>query len=177
MKKLLIVLLGIASISSYSQPVYQMSNMVVYDCEGILTDSDAGVPSGNYSHNESYIFTIQAPIVTPIIFSFSEFCTESSYDTLMIYDWKRSCKLKEKTNPFRNMLSPLDHLPDTNYWHYAMQLNIYRHILETKYGKTIVGMYLVGIHPDLTGFQQEKVPFLKVETDAVFAHRKSQLQS
>ena len=98
-------------------------------------------------------------------------------NTLMIYDWKRSCKLKEKTNPFRNMLSPLDHLPDTNYWHYAMQLNIYRHILETKYGKTIVGMYLVGIHPDLTGFQQEKVPFLKAETDAVFAHRKSQLQS
>ena len=97
-------------------------------------------------------------------------------DKLLIYDWKRSCKLNETSNPFRNMLSPLDHLPDTNYWHYAMQLNIYRHILETKYNKTIVGMYLVGIHPDLSGFQQKKVPLLKAETKAVFAHRKLQLQ-
>lgn len=98
-------------------------------------------------------------------------------NTLVIYDWKRSCKLNEKTNRFRNMLKPLNHLPDTNYWHYAMQLNIYRHILETKYGKTIVGMYLVGIHPDLDGFQQEKVPLLQTETQEIFALRKGLLTS
>ena len=98
-------------------------------------------------------------------------------DELLIYDWKRSCKLKTKTNPFQNMRPPLDHLPDTSYWHYAMQLNIYRHILETKYNKTIVGMYLVGIHPDLSGFQQEKVPFLKTETESIFEHRKTQLSA
>jgi len=96
-------------------------------------------------------------------------------DGLLIYDWKRSCKLREKTNRFQNMLHPIDHLPDTNYWHYVMQLNIYRHILETKYNKKILGMYLVGIHPDLSGFQQEKVPFLHTETEALFAERKKHL--
>ena len=93
---------------------------------------------------------------------------------LMIYDWKRSTKLSEKTNRYRTMHPPLDHLPDTNYWHYAMQLNIYRHILETKYGKTIEGMYLVGIHPELPEgmvYQEESVPFLRVETEGVFERR------
>ena len=74
------------------------------------------------------------------------------------------------------MLPPVEHLPDTNYWHYCMQLNIYRHILETKYNKKIIGLYLVGIHPDLKTFQQEKVPFLIQETIDVFSYRKQQLE-
>ena len=40
------------------------------------------------------------------------------------------------------MLEPLSHLPDTNYFHYALQLNIYRHILETEYDMRVDGMYL-----------------------------------
>lgn len=96
-------------------------------------------------------------------------------DTLYIYDWKRSAKLNQKDNRFQNMLTPLDHLPDTSYWHYCMQLNIYRHILETQYDKTIKGMYLVGMHPDMDGFQQEKVPLLEMETKNVFAARKAML--
>ena len=98
-------------------------------------------------------------------------------DTLLIYDWKRSAKLKDKTNRFQNMCTPLEHLPDTSYWHYCMQLNIYRHILETNYGKTIAGMYLVGMHPDMDKFQQEKVPLLKTEVEEVFALRKQVLDS
>lgn len=96
-------------------------------------------------------------------------------NTLLIYDWKRSPKLGQKTNRFQNMLPPLDHLPDTSYWHYCLQLNIYRHILETKYNKTIAGMYLVGMHPEMNGFQQEKVPLLQLETESVFAMRKKAL--
>ena len=72
---------------------------------------------------------------------------------------------------------PLDHLPDTSYWHYCMQLNIYRHILERNYGKTIVGMYLVGMHPDMEGFQQEKVPLMKTEVEEIFALRKQVVNS
>lgn len=98
-------------------------------------------------------------------------------NTLLIYDWKRSAKLSDKTNRFQNMLAPLDHLPDTSYWHYCMQLNIYRHILENKYNKSVAGMYLVGMHPDLKGFQHEKVPLLQAETEEVFAVRKKELDS
>lgn len=97
-------------------------------------------------------------------------------DTLVIYDWKRSAKLSQKTNRFQSMRVPLEHLPDTSYWHYCMQLNIYRHILETQYGKTIAGMYLVGMHPEMDGFQQEKVPLLQTETEEVFALRKEAVE-
>lgn len=98
-------------------------------------------------------------------------------DKLFIYDWKRSAKLSQKTNSFQRMRTPLEHLPDTSYWHYCMQLNIYRHILETQYGKTITGMYLVGMHPDMNGFQQEKVPLLQIETEEVFALRKQAVEN
>lgn len=86
MKQFALILLALFAFGSYAQPVYQMSNMVVYDCEGILTDSDAGNPTGNYTHNENYVFTIQAPIVAPINFAFTEFCTEDFFDELYIYD-------------------------------------------------------------------------------------------
>ena len=48
------------------------------------------------------------------------------------------------------MLEPLSHLPDTNYFHYALQLNIYRHILETEYDMRVDGMYLGVLHPNRT---------------------------
>lgn len=100
-------------------------------------------------------------------------------DTLLIYDWKRTLKLGEKTNRYRNMCAPLDHLPDTNFWHYALQLNIYRHILETRYGKTIEGMVLVAFHPELPGtkgYQYEPVPFLREETIALFELRSEEIR-
>lgn len=101
-------------------------------------------------------------------------CTDEP-ETLMIYDWKRTLKLGKRTNPFESLYTPLDHIPNTSYWQYCMQLNIYRHILETKYNKKIAGMYLVAMHPDLDGFQQVKVPFLYDETKSVFDSRKKEL--
>lgn len=93
-------------------------------------------------------------------------------DKIVIYDWKRSTKLSEKENRYSQMKHPLQHLPNTKYWGYALQLNVYRHILETQYGKTVVGLFLVGLHPDLDGYQLEHVPMLRQETEEVFAMRK-----
>lgn len=93
-------------------------------------------------------------------------------DKIVIYDWKRSTKLSEKENRFSQMKHPLQHLPDTKYWGYALQLNVYRHILETQYGKTVVGLFLVGLHPELPTYQLEQVPMMRRETEEVFAMRK-----
>ena len=49
---------------------------------------------------------------------------------LVIVDWKRIRDLKYE-NTYSSLLYPLDHLPDTNYWTYALQLNMHRYILET----------------------------------------------
>ena len=76
-----------------------------------------------------------------------------------IYDWKRSKDIKKRGfNNFTN--SALVHLPDCNFWHYTMQLNLYKYILESKYGLRIDNLYLVVLHPEngVGIFKKEKCP-------------------
>ena len=47
----------------------------------------------------------------------------------VIYDWKRSKEIKTK-NDFASGYGPVKHLPDANYWHYTLQLNIYKYFRE-----------------------------------------------
>jgi hypothetical protein len=69
-------------------------------------------------------------------------------------------------------------LPDTNFWHYALQLNTYKKILETKYGKRVTGLYLVCMHPDnpYKNYERIEVPFLETELDALFEYRRQQVE-
>jgi hypothetical protein len=66
------------------------------------------------------------------------------------------------------------HLPDTNYWHYALQLNVYKAILEAKYGKTVTGLYLVCLHPDspYKTYDRIEVPVLEKEIRDLFEVRR-----
>lgn len=69
-------------------------------------------------------------------------------DTYSIYDWKRTKEIKMR-NAFGGRGSyPLKSFHDCNYVHYSLQLNIYKRILETRYGKTIRDMYLICMHPE-----------------------------
>lgn len=74
----------------------------------------------------------------------------------LIYDWKRSKEIKT-SNGFQSGLGPLAHLPDCNYWHYSLQLNVYRWILETYYGFDVADMYLVIMHPDAKGYKRMRL--------------------
>jgi hypothetical protein len=69
--------------------------------------------------------------------------------TLSIYDWKR-CKSIEKETLYRQYAkAPIQHIPDTNFWHYTLQLNTYKMLLERKYGFIVKDMFLICIHPEL----------------------------
>lgn len=81
----------------------------------------------------------------------------------VIYDWKRSKEIKSD-NPFGSGLAPLEHLPDTNYWHYTMQLNVYKWILENYYGLEVADLYLVILHPDQPSYRRMR---LNIMTDEV----------
>jgi len=81
----------------------------------------------------------------------------------VIYDWKRSKEIKSE-NSYESGLAPLEHLPDTNYWHYTMQLNIYKWILEQYYGLEVADLYLVIIHPDQQSYRRMR---LNIMTDEV----------
>jgi len=95
---------------------------------------------------------------------------------LMIYDWKR-CKDIKKMNTFGDfaLTDCISHFPDTNFWHYALQLNTYKAILEAKYNKKVTRMCLVCLHPNQPSYQVYKVPDLSKELAELFALRKEQL--
>ena len=83
-----------------------------------------------------------------------------------IYDWKR-CK-EIKMEGFRGKSSKteaISHLPDSNFWHYSLQLNTYKYLLEKNYNKVIKGMYLICLHPNNKNknYLKYKVPVLKDE--------------
>ena len=73
---------------------------------------------------------------------------------LEIYDWKRT-KTIDKASPWGKFGKhpAIAHLPDTNYWHYALQLNLYKYILEQKYDKVVANLCLVRLHPDSSKFE------------------------
>ena len=79
-----------------------------------------------------------------------------------IYDWKR-CRKMEKSNNFEFGLDELDHLPNTNFWHYSLQLNIYQYILELKYNIHIKDLFLVVMHPDNKNYMKYQCPNLQTE--------------
>jgi hypothetical protein len=97
--------------------------------------------------------------------------------TLSIYDWKR-CKSIDKTNGWNKfaITECISHLPDSNFWHYALQLNTYKTILERNYGKRVADMYLVRLHPDSSTYQLLKVPVLENEMNDLFELKKATLQ-
>ena len=68
------------------------------------------------------------------------------------------------------MKQPLHHLPDSNYFHYALQLNIYRIILESEYGYRVSGMFLGVVHPLSEGYQCIEIPRLDAEIALIVEH-------
>ena len=105
-----------------------------------------------------------------------DFVAENDDGSLTIYDWKR-CKEIKKTNSFgaSAVTECIAHLPDTNYWHYALQLNTYKTILERKYAKKVTALFLVGLHPNLPSYQLLKVPDLRQEMADLFELRRAEL--
>ena len=83
----------------------------------------------------------------------------------------------EKTNGFGEfaLTECIDHLPDCNFWHYALQLNTYKAILELKYGRKVEKMSLVCLHSNLPHYQLITVPNLSNEIASLFSLRKEEL--
>jgi hypothetical protein len=88
----------------------------------------------------------------------------------VIYDWKRSKEIKT-TNTFENGYGPVSHLPNCNYWHYTLQLNVYKWFLETYYGLEIADLYIVIFHPDNTNYQRMRLNILPEEVQEMLECR------
>jgi ATP-dependent exoDNAse (exonuclease V) beta subunit len=104
---------------------------------------------------------------------------ENPDGTIEIYDWKR-CKEITNENGFgKKSITPcISHLPDTNFWHYSLQLNTYKMILEHKYDKKVTGLYLICLHPDnvYKSYERIKVEFMDKEIKALYDLRLQQVK-
>ena len=103
---------------------------------------------------------------------------ENPDGTLSIYDWKRAKDIS-RINTFNKFAlnKIICHMPDSNFWHYALQLNTYKKIIEDKYGKIVTDLYLVRLHPDCEDDTYEliKLPDLSKELNELFTERLNQL--
>jgi len=90
--------------------------------------------------------------------------------TFEFYDWKRSRSLIDengdvcKTNKFNVCgINGLGHIPDCSFWHYALQQNLYKHIVEKCYGLKVSAMHLVVLHTEYSNYRLIEVPTLDNE--------------
>lgn len=93
-----------------------------------------------------------------------------------IYDWKRS-KGIDFESPYgkRGTVAVTADLADCNYIHYSLQLNIYKKILETRYGLRVLGLFLIVLHPNGGNYQRIECLDLAAKVDEIFAWRRAQL--
>lgn len=84
-----------------------------------------------------------------------------------IYDWKRSHRIVDllgnpitKNDYGEKGLGELCQIDDTPYWHYCIQQNLYRYILEKNYGIKIEKMYLVVFCDDTYQYNKLDVPYM-----------------
>jgi ATP-dependent exoDNAse (exonuclease V) beta subunit len=92
----------------------------------------------------------------------------------LIYDWKRSKGIEYESYGGKTAITPcISHLPDTNFWHYSLQLNVYRKILQDKYDMKIARMALVVLHPDNQNktYEVVEVPVLDKEMEDLWKTR------
>lgn len=75
--------------------------------------------------------------------------------TYHLVDWKRSKGIKY--TGFGSGLYPCEHIPDCNYYHYTLQLNIYLYILEKHYGIQVEDMRLVVMHPNQSNYKMHQI--------------------
>lgn len=89
--------------------------------------------------------------------------------SVKLYDWKRCSNLK-KDNPYEKGYFPIDHIPNCNYEHYTLQLNIYKYILENYYGIKVEEMALIVFSENKDSYEKVTVNNRQLEVKYLLDH-------
>ena len=91
--------------------------------------------------------------------------------SVTLVDWKCSNHDLNELNKYNSFSTHMElcHVPDTRWGHYLVQLNIYKYILESKYGLIVKNMQLVQFKS--SGFQVIEMPDLSVDIGYVMSER------
>lgn len=104
---------------------------------------------------------------------------ENKDKTIDIYDWKRSKKIKKNNKWSHAKTECIQHIEDCNFWHYSIQLNTYRKLLEKNYNKKINKMYIICFHPnnENNSYIKYEIPDLSNEINNLFQLRMCQINN
>jgi len=92
-----------------------------------------------------------------------------------IYDWKRTGRVVDAagvplTEGFNGKTGFNGiHLPDTPFYHYCIQQNLYRYMLQRDYGISVGGMNLVVLCPDYPTYYRVEVPVMDEVVEQIMA--------
>ena len=93
--------------------------------------------------------------------------TTGSYE---IIDWKTSKKIEMVSYGHKMGTHEITKsIMDCNFYHYSLQLSLYRYILETYYGIKIHNQLIAQLHDD--GVNAHVAPYMKDEIIAMLEHR------
>jgi ATP-dependent DNA helicase PIF1 len=95
--------------------------------------------------------------------------------TFSIGDWKRSKEIKTESYQDKRMNPPFEHFPDENFFHYSLQLNLYRIILEKFYDFRVTELFLVVCHPNNENYIKYEVDIMEKEANDLLEFRKQEL--
>ena len=91
---------------------------------------------------------------------------------IKVYDWKNSKEIKT-TNWYEKGYHPLNHLPNCNFYHYSLQLNLYKWILENHYNLKVEEMGLIVVHESFPTYLKYDVKDMTKDIVNLFEHYKN----
>lgn len=154
------------------------------DSNGLLVENDS--VEYQYYMNFRKDFAHLKPYRTEWMVYYEEYKLSGSIDMVYrdeqtgkfyIYDWKRAKEIKFDDQYCDYATSKvLKGTPNLNFWHYSLQLGIYKKILQDKYGMSIEGMYLVVLHPDQKNYERIKVAPMDEEIGELFEERRQNIE-
>lgn len=91
---------------------------------------------------------------------------------LVLVDYKTNSDIHKNERYAKNMKVPLSHLKDTTLNHYAIQLSIYKYIVEKYTNLKFEDMFIVWFSENIDNYQIIEVPYLKNEVIKILEWRK-----
>ena len=91
---------------------------------------------------------------------------------LVLVDYKTNSDIHKNERYAKKMKVPLSHLKDTTLNHYAIQLSIYKYIVEKYTNLKFEEMFIVWFSENIDNYQIIEVPYLKEEVIKILENRR-----
>lgn len=92
---------------------------------------------------------------------------------LVLVDYKTNSDIHKNEKYAKDMKVPLTHLKDTTLNHYAIQLSIYRYLVEKYAGIKVSEMFIVWFSECNKNYEIIEIPYLKTEVQKILENRRA----